>query len=71
MSADELSFELRVTVLQEHGDDLLEVAQEVVDGGALGVGAGPPWDVADVEAGVTVAFDDCCVGSHRRGCGLE
>ena len=47
MRTDELRLELRFAVLQQQCHDFLEVGQQLVDRGALGVGARPPGDVAD------------------------
>ncbi len=47
MRTDELRLELRFAVLQQERHDFLEVGQQLVDRGALGVGARPAGDMAD------------------------
>lgn len=48
MGPDELRLELRFAILQQECYDLLEVGQEFVYARALGMGARPAGDVADV-----------------------
>ena len=65
LDADELGFELRFTVLQEKGDDFLQVAIEFVERLGLAMGAGKAGHVSDVDTGVRIAFDDCGIGLRR------
>ena len=61
---DELGQELRLSVFEQHADDFLEVALQVVKTHTLTVGAGPPWNVADVEACLRVALNDDGIAAH-------
>lgn len=61
---DELRFELRLAVFEQHGDDLLEVPLELVVGLSLTVRARPTGNRADVEPGVRIAFDDDVEAVH-------
>src|SRR3982751_3961794 len=45
LRSDELTFELRLAVLEEHRDHLFEFLSQLVDIGALRVCARPPWNV--------------------------
>jgi hypothetical protein len=47
LSSDELPLELGRAIFQQHGNDLLKVLAELVEGGALRVRTGPAGDVAD------------------------
>jgi len=64
LRTDELPLQLWLAVLKEHGDDLFEVLSQLVDAGALRVGARPPWDISNEQTCVRVAFDDRSEGPH-------
>lgn len=68
VGVDELGLELGLAVLEEHGDDLSEVRSKLLRRGALGMGAGPPGDKTDVEAGIPVALDDSGEAADRDRC---
>ena len=66
LDAYEFGFKLRFAILKEQRDDLLEVAVEFIERLRLAVGTGKAGDVADIQPGVRIAFDDCGKGLHRR-----
>ena len=66
LRADELAFELGLTVLKKHGDHLLEVQSQLVYRGTLGVCAGPTRDVPDEQARRWVALDHGRETTHDR-----
>jgi hypothetical protein len=57
LNPDKLGFQVGLTVLKQHGDDLLEVALQLIQARALAVGTRPARDVAYVEASVGVSLD--------------
>ena len=59
LDAYELCLELRLTLLEEHLDDLLEVALEFIERLGLGVGTGESGNVADQQASLRILFHDC------------
>lgn len=58
LSSNELRFHLRLAILQEHRDDLLQVRVELVKRGSLAVGAREPGNVPDVQSGVRAVLND-------------
>ena len=64
VGTDELRLEPWLAILQQERDDLLEVGQQLVDGRALGVGAGPAGDVADEKTRIGVPLDHGSEGPH-------
>ena len=52
-------------VFEEHFDNFAQIALKFIDVGALGVGAGPTWNIAHQEARVWIALDNKFEGSHR------
>ena len=50
LDSDKLRLQLGLAVLEEHGDDLLEVASQLIQTLTLAMRAGPAWDVAHIEA---------------------
>lgn len=58
LGADELGFETRLPVLEEHRDDFLEVALKLVQAVALRMCAGPPRHLTDVDAGFGILMND-------------
>lgn len=66
--ADEFAFDGEVAVFEQHLDHFLEIGVEFVEGFALGMGTGDAGDVADIEAGLRIFFDDGGVlMCHRVG----
>jgi hypothetical protein len=59
----ELGLELRISVLEEHLDDLAEVALHLIRGVSLAVSTWPSRYPADEDPGIGVAFDDYVVGA--------
>ena len=64
LDADELGFQAGFAVLEEHRNDLLEIGLELVERFRLTMGAREAGDIADQEAGVGIALDNCCVVPH-------
>ena len=64
MRADEFGFEAGFAILQQHPDDLFHVRQEFIDCRALRMSARPARDMAHVETGICVAFNNCRVATH-------
>ena len=64
IGADELGIELRITILQEHLNNLFHVVKKFIDGGPLGVGTRPSGDVSNIDPGIGVEFDDSCIIAH-------
>ena len=62
--ADELSFELRLSIFEEKGDNLLQVGVQLVEGSALRMCSWPPGDIPHVQASGWIAFDDRGVIAH-------
>jgi len=62
LRSDELTFQLRLAVLEEHRDDLLQVRAQLVHADALRVRAWPSRDVAHEQTSIGVPLDD---GSER------
>ena len=63
---DEFGFERWLPVLEEEFHDFLEVGEQFLHGGTLGVGPGPARDVADEQPGIGVSFHDSGIRAHRR-----
>lgn len=61
---DELGLEGLLPVLEQHGDDFLEIRLELVERITLAVSARKARDRADVDAGFRIAFDDGRIGAH-------
>ena len=59
-----LPLQRRLPVIQEHGDDLLEVVVEFLKSLALAVCSRKPRDVANVEACIRATFHNGGVGRH-------
>jgi hypothetical protein len=53
-TVDELGLERRLSVLEQHLDDLAQILLQFVDFGALAVSAGPARHVADQQVGARV-----------------
>lgn len=66
VGADEFGLEPGLAVLKEHLHDLLQVGQQLVDRGPLGVRSRPAGHVADVESSVGIPFNNGSVGPHWR-----
>ena len=64
LRTDELGFESWVAIFEEHRNDVFEIASELVDHLSLGVSAGPAGDIADVQTGPDISFDDGDVRTH-------
>lgn len=62
LSTDEFSFAGRITILEQHGHDLLEVGSQLFLGVALAMRARKPRHIADEKTGIGVAFYN---GSER------
>jgi len=67
LSADELRLQSGLTVLEEHGDNFLEILIELVQALRLTVSAGKTRDVTHVNSGLRALFDDDGVGIHHWG----
>src|SRR5262245_20408250 len=63
---DELRLQLRVALLEEHLDDIAQVALQLVEAGAQAVGAGPAGHAPDVQPRLGIPFDDRIERSHPR-----
>src|SRR6266436_718668 len=61
---NELGFETRFTILEEHRDDFLQIPLKLVEVGALRVGTGPARDVSHEEARFRITFDDESESAH-------
>lgn len=59
LGAYELGVQLRFAVLQEHFDNLAEVALQLLDRFALGMRAGESRNVTDIKPRIGTAFNDC------------
>ena len=62
--ADELRLQFRLTVLQEHFQNLAEVFLNLIDVRALGMSTRPTRHVADQKTGVGISLDYNIVGPH-------
>lgn len=56
--ADKLGLARRLTVFQEHGEDLLQIVAKLVLGGALRVRSRKAGDVADEQPRIGIALND-------------
>ena len=63
-SADEFRFERGLAVFEEHLGHLLQVRPKFIERVALRMRARSAGNIADVDAGLRVAFDDSIVGPH-------
>lgn len=59
LSADELSFQFRLTILQEHLDHFAEIALELLQRFTLRMRASEARNVTDIQASIGTSFDDC------------
>lgn len=64
LSTEELSLEPRITVLQEHFDDLVQILTELLFRSALAVSPGEPRYVANIEPSIGVSLNDRGKCSH-------
>ena len=64
LDSDELGLESGLAILKEHGDDLLEISLELVEGLSLAMSTGETRHVTDQEAGIHVSLDNRCVVPH-------
>jgi len=64
VNSDELRLQRGLAVLEQHCDNLLQVALKFVEAVALTVGARPAREVSDVEPSVGVALDYNAKASH-------
>lgn len=64
LQAHEIALQDRLTVLQQHGDHLLEVGLQFIKGLSLAVGAGEARNVAHEQPGVGTALDHGGEGAH-------
>jgi hypothetical protein len=62
LDADEFGFKAGLAILEEKGDDFLQVAVELVERLSLAVRPGESGHVANEESGVRVPLDDRSVG---------
>lgn len=66
MSADELRFDLGLTVLKQEVNDLAEVYFELVERAPLRMGARPAGDVAHKDPGVRISLDNSGESTHEE-----
>jgi hypothetical protein len=62
--SDELGLELGLAILKKHAHDFLKVALKLIEGLALAMGSGPPWNVPNEKAGVWVTLNDEIEAPH-------
>jgi hypothetical protein len=63
---DELGLQRRLAILEQHLDDLAQVLLQLVDVGALAVGARPARHVADKQTAIGVTLYDAVVRTCYR-----
>ena len=68
LGADVLSLHDWLTVVEEHGNDLLEILGELLDRFPLTMRARETGDVTDIETGIGTALDHCGIGVHGLTC---
>ena len=64
VDSDEFRFKLRITVLEEHGNHLLEIVVQFVERLALKVSPRKSWDETDKQTSVRIALNYCGVRLH-------
>ena len=57
-----------LTVVEEHGNDLLEILGKLLDRFPLTMRARETGDVTDIETGIGTALDHCGIGVHGLTC---
>ena len=67
LSADKLSFKHRFSIFQEHFQHFAKIRVELVQRGGLRVGSRESGNVAHVETGLRILFDNRRVLFHGRG----
>ena len=67
LRSDELRVEVRVTILEQHVDDLTGVRAEFIQGLALRMRSRPAGDVADEQVRFLIALDYSSKGARGSG----
>ena len=64
MSSDKLSFKCRLAIFQKHSHHFAKVLVEFIERVGLGVSSGESGNVAHIETGLRILFDNRCIFFH-------